>query len=63
MKYVIKMTEGDKSGYYGKVMWGFSNIEDAKTFDTMKGARKIQNRLNSRLMKSSVSEIEEYEET
>jgi hypothetical protein len=55
MKYVIKIGE---LGYFGDKPWTPVPREEAIVFDTMKKARRQQNRLNDRLMKDQRSEIE-----
>ena len=62
MKYVIKIKKGVDSGYFDSHHpYTLADFKDAKIFDSMKEARKQLNRLNGRLMKSSVSTIEPYQ--
>lgn len=58
MNYVIKIGE---LGYYGHKLWSAVPRDEAIVFDTMKKARKIQNRLNGRLWKNERAEIEPYD--
>lgn len=62
MKYVIKIHKGDENGYFDAHQpYTLAEFKDAKIFDSMKEARHQLNRLNGRLMKSSVSTIEQYQ--
>lgn len=47
MNYVIKY----ENGFYGKKPWSPVPLKEAVIFDSMKRARRMQNRLNSRLLK------------
>ena len=60
MKYVIKIGE---MGYFGHNPWTPVPKDEAIVFDTMKSARKQQNRLNDRLMTDVRSDIESLEHT
>jgi len=52
MKYVIRLKKLDHyEGYYGHKSWSAVPLEEAIVFDSMKRARRMQNRLNSRLLK------------
>ncbi len=55
MKYIIKIGE---LGYYGHKPWTPVPRDEAIVFDTMKKARRTQNRLNDRLWTDERSEIE-----
>lgn len=56
MKYVIRFKDG---GYYSWTKpWSSATRADAKVFDSMKEARRQENRLNGRLAKDWVATIE-----
>ncbi len=54
-KYVIRLNE---KGYYGKLPFTPVPYDKAIVFDKKKDARRVLSKLNDRLMKSSVAEIE-----
>lgn len=60
MRYVIRINE---LGYFGKTPYTPVPISEAIVFDTMKLARKQENRLNGRLMKGNNATIEIFRES
>jgi len=57
-RYVIRL---GPDGYYGSVIWGFSPIEKARVYPTMKEASRNLNRMRDRFHYNQAS-IEIYNE-